>query len=70
MRTSIREVSMGDGNGLKERYEREKKAWNLYYDILDKIESALKKEDQFAIELQERAKKLVSNASVITGGNS
>jgi hypothetical protein len=70
LRTSIREVSMGDGNGLKKRYEREKKAWDLYYDILDKIESALKKEDQFAIELRERAKKLVHNARVITGENS
>ncbi|MBT6050457.1 MAG: hypothetical protein HOG49_26965, partial [Candidatus Scalindua sp.] len=66
---SIREVSMGDGNGLKERYEREKKAWALYYDILDKIESALRKGDPFAIELQERANRLVSNASVITGEN-
>jgi hypothetical protein len=70
LRTSIREVSMGDGKGLKKRYEREKKAWDLYYDILDKIESALKKEDQFAIELRERAKKLVHNARVITGENS
>jgi len=70
LRASIREVSMGDGNGLKERYEREQKVWNLYYDILDKIENALKEEDQFAIELRERAKKLVLNARVITGGKS
>jgi len=61
---------MGDGNGLRERYEREQKAWNLYYDILDKIENTLKEEDQFAIELRERAEKIVLNARVITGGNS
>jgi len=47
LRASIREVSMGDGGGIKERFEREKKAWDLYYDILDKIESALMNEDQF-----------------------
>ena len=70
LRTSIREVSMGDGNGLKERYEREQKAWDLYYDILDKIENALRKGDPFAIELQERAKSLVSDTRVIAGGNS
>ena len=70
LRACIREVSMGDGNGLKERYEREQKAWGLYYDILDKIENALKEGDQFAIELRERAKKLVLNARVITGKNS
>jgi hypothetical protein len=70
LRACIREVSMRDGNGLKERYEREQKAWGLYYDILDKIENALKEGDQFAIELRERAKKLVLNARVITGKNS
>ena len=70
LRTSIREVSMGDGNGLKERYERERKAWGLYYDILDKIENALKEDDQFAIELREKANKLVLNTRVVTGGNS
>ncbi len=70
LRASIREVSMGDGNGLKERYEREKKAWDLYYDILDNIENALGKGDPFALELQERANRLIGNARVITGGNS
>ncbi|MCP4254531.1 MAG: hypothetical protein GY775_14220 [Candidatus Scalindua sp.] len=70
LRACVREASMGDGNGLRERYEREQKAWNLYYDILDKIERALKEKDQFAIELREKAEKLVLNARVITGGNS
>jgi hypothetical protein len=69
LRASIQEVSTGDGNGLKERYRREQKAWDLYYDILDKIESALKEEDPFALELRERAEKLVIGARVITGGN-
>ena len=69
LRASIQEVSMGDGNGLKERYRREQKAWDLYYDILDKIESALKEEDQFALELRKKAEKLVLSARVITGGS-
>ena len=69
LRASIQEVSMGDGNGLKERYRREQKAWDLYYDILDKIESALKEEDQFALELREKAEKLVLSARVITDGS-
>ncbi len=70
LRASIQEVSMGDGNGLKERYERERKAWDLYYDVLDKVENALRKGDQFAVELQERAKKLVQNVRIIVGGSS
>ncbi len=69
LRTSISEVSVGDRYGLKERYERERKAWDLFYDILDKIEDALEKEDSFAIELRERAKKIVLRTSIITGGN-
>jgi hypothetical protein len=67
LRASTQEVSMGDGKGLKERYEREKTAWNLYYDILDRVENALIEGDQFAIELQERAKKIINNARVIVG---
>ncbi|MCP4269056.1 MAG: hypothetical protein GY777_26365 [Candidatus Brocadiaceae bacterium] len=70
LRASIREVTMGDENGLKQRYEREKKAWDLYYDVLDQVENALRKGDKFAIELRERAKKLVHNAGVIVGENS
>ncbi|GAX60883.1 trehalose-6-phosphatase [Candidatus Scalindua japonica] len=70
LHSCIQDVSKGGVNGLKERYEREKEAWALYYDILDEIESALKKGDQFAIELRERAKKLIRDARVITDENS
>ena len=58
---------MGDGEGLKERYEREKTAWNLYYDILEQVENAIREGDQFAIELQGRAEKLINNTRVIVG---
>ena len=67
LRAGIQEVSMGDGEGLKERYEREKTAWNLYYDILEQVENAIREGDQFAIELQERAEKLINNTRVIVG---
>ena len=67
LRAGIQEVSMGDGEGLKERYEREKTAWNLYYDILEQVENAIREGDQFAIELQERAEKLINNTKVIVG---
>ncbi|MBS1257981.1 MAG: hypothetical protein MAG551_01034 [Candidatus Scalindua arabica] len=67
LRASIQEVSMGDGEGLKERYKREKTVWDLYYDILEQIENAMREGDHFAIELQERAKKLINNTRVIVG---
>ena len=69
LRASIRETSMRDDNGLKERYEREKKAWGHYYDVLDKIENALEHGDQFALELKDKAKKLVHNTRIVVDGN-
>ena len=50
LRIAVEEVS--DKGGLKEIFEREKKGWNLYYDIFDKVEGALKKGDPFAVELK------------------
>jgi hypothetical protein len=41
--------------------------WNLYYDILEQVENAIREGDQFAIELQDRAKKLINNTRVIVG---
>ena len=67
LHAGIQEVSMGNGERLKERYEREKTVWNLYYDILEQVENAIREGDQFAIELQERAEKLINNTKVIVG---
>jgi hypothetical protein len=44
-------------NPLEARYEREKNAWDLYYDILDRLEEALERNDSFAVQLQEKARK-------------
>ncbi len=65
----IQEVSEKDGRGLKESYEREKAAWHIYYDIIDRFEDALKKGDPFAMELREKANRLVDNIRVVTGSN-
>ncbi|MEJ2025167.1 MAG: hypothetical protein P8Y00_09165, partial [Deltaproteobacteria bacterium] len=43
----------------KERFEQEKAGWNLYYDILDRVERDLKKGDPFAEGLQREASRLV-----------
>lgn len=66
---AIQEISVKDGKGIKKKYEREKAAWNLYYDILDRFEDALKNGDTFATELREKAKILVDDTMVITGYN-
>lgn len=51
-------------NPLAERYQREKQAWNLYYDILDRVEKELQRKDPFALKLKKRAKELVSECKI------
>jgi rubrerythrin len=62
----IQELSAEDGMALEKCHEREREAWNLYYDILDKVEDALKRGDSFATELREKGKRLVNNLRIIT----
>jgi hypothetical protein len=66
LRAVTQEMSAKDGSALKKCYEREKEAWNLYYDILDKVEDALKRGDSFAMELRENGKRLANNLRIIT----
>jgi hypothetical protein len=51
-------------DSLKKRYLAEKKAWNLYYDILDRIESGLKEGDPFALDMSEKAEKLIKDCEI------
>ena len=54
----------GSSNSLKERYLKEKKAWNIFYDLLDKIEWGLEKGEPFAIDLKEKAHALIKAAEM------
>jgi hypothetical protein len=51
-------------NPLVARYTREKKGWNLYYDILDHIEKGLKGNERFAAGLREKARELIKDFKV------
>ncbi|MBW1767862.1 MAG: hypothetical protein JRJ65_12560 [Deltaproteobacteria bacterium] len=55
-------------NPLKGRYLAEKKAWNIYYDILDRIEDGLKKGDRFALDMKEKATRLIKECEIDIGG--
>lgn len=46
-------------NPLKARYLAEKKAWDTFYDLLDKVEAGIQGCDSFALGLKERAKALI-----------
>ena len=49
---------------LKERYLAEKKAWNIYYDILDRIEDGVKERDAFALDMKEKARRLIKDCEM------
>ena len=51
-------------NPLIEKYRQEKEGWDLFYDLLDHLEEALAKGDAFALNLRDRARKLVEDCRV------
>lgn len=42
-------------------YERERRGWDLYYDIVDVLEKKLASGDTFALTLREKARKIIGN---------
>ena len=51
-------------NPLIKKYALEKEGWDLFYDILDRLEEALAEGDAFALDLRERARKLMKGCLV------
>ena len=45
---------------LKEKYENERRAWKLFYDTVSVIEDSIKAENQFGLELRQRAFNIVN----------
>ncbi|MBW1697016.1 MAG: hypothetical protein JRH18_13285 [Deltaproteobacteria bacterium] len=45
--------------GLKQHYEREQRGWNLYYDTLEALREALKREDEFAVRLKQKTRAIL-----------
>lgn len=53
-------------NALAERYLREKQGWHLYYDVLDRLEEALRDDDSFAHEMKEKSLQLMNDCRIQT----
>ena len=51
-------------NSLNERYLYEKRAWGIYYDLLNSVERGLKQRDPFALELRQKAKCLIRDCEI------
>jgi len=53
-------------DGLKEIYKAERKAWDLYYDILDRVEQGLKARDPYALHLRKCGRRLLQECLVVS----
>ena len=54
----------GKYSALTHALENERLGWDLYYDTLLAIEKALEHEDEFALELRKRARKIIERCFV------
>jgi hypothetical protein len=59
----VQDLTQGP-NPLKEQYEREERAWNLFYGLLDRLEKGLAGEDSFSLELKYRAKEVIKDTEI------
>ncbi len=54
----------GNNSLLKQSYDKERRGWDLYYDVLSTLEEALENNDHFALELGRKAKKIIRQCSI------
>jgi hypothetical protein len=58
------EFVRGESSALHHQYRRERRGWDLYYDILEAVEQALEKKDPFALELQKKAQAMIRECKI------
>ena len=58
------DFAFGGGDHLREQYLRERRGWDLYYDVLDALEGALEDDDSFALEIRDAARGIVEGCAV------
>ena len=58
------EFTAGENSKLKTQAEKERKAWNLFYDILDQIEQSLIRKESAAINIMNKANEIVKNCQI------
>ena len=61
--TAIKFIS-GKNSLFKQQYQKEKNGWNLYYDVLNAVEDAGKKNDPFAAALGQKAEEIIRQCAI------
>jgi hypothetical protein len=62
------EFVQGEDSPLKHQYVKERRGWDLYYDTLSAFENALSENDDFALDLRQKAKLIIGECSVLAKG--
>lgn len=57
-----------DPHYLARRYRREKEGWDLFYDVLDRLEVAVGLDEPFAVRLRGVARRVLQECRLSTGG--
>lgn len=58
---------IGEESLLRQKYEKERLGWNLYYDTLSAVEDGLYKGDGFALDLKKKAECIVRQCAISFG---
>jgi hypothetical protein len=58
------EFIKGQNSALRRQYEKERHGWNLYYDALEAVETALDENDAYANGLKQKAQTIISRCAV------
>ncbi len=61
------EFVRGKKGGLKRQYKKERLGWDVYYDTLSALEKGLLNNDEFAVDMRERALEIVKGC-LVSGG--
>ena len=54
-------------NPLIDVYLKERQGWDVFYDLLERMEAGLKRGDEAALSLSRKARELVNDCLVPTG---
>jgi hypothetical protein len=67
--TTALEFVQGEDSLLEHQYVKERRGWDLYYDTLSALEDALNKNDDYALDLRDKAKQIIGECSVRADGS-
>jgi hypothetical protein len=57
---------LSDSNTVRQRLQREREGWDIFYDVLDALEKGLEEGDEFAESMREKARDIIGRWKIRT----